>query len=278
MIVFPLRRSLGLSAATGALESPDVADVCPQPSVPHPLDDLTQLGTIGFDDEVDSQAVLRLRLGTPGDAHQRSAGPDQSRGPLLDVAADHVEDQIDSAESSSCRCRGRQTRASRSRAPSDGRDRYIHRQGSDAMPVREADHPLAHRQPRRAIAARPTRPAATPAVEPGCRRDSWSVGAIALGAFVIVMTETLPVGLLPQIADGPHVSLGLAGLIVLVPGFSAAVSAPLFFLFSGRFNRRSVILVLGLTVLVSNAVVAVAPKFVLVLIVTRAPKELSPRG
>ena len=93
-----------------------------------------------------------------------------------------------------------------------------------------------------------------------------SVGALALGAFVIVMTETLPVGLLPQIADGLHVSLGLAGLVVLVPGFSAAVSAPLFFLGSGRFNRRSVILVLGLTVLVSNAVVAVAPNFVLVLI------------
>jgi predicted MFS family arabinose efflux permease len=80
------------------------------------------------------------------------------------------------------------------------------------------------------------------------------------------MTETLPVGLLPQIADGLDVSLGLAGLMVLVPGFSAAVSAPLFFLSSGRFNRRSIILVLGLAVLVSNAVVAAAPDFVLVLI------------
>ncbi|QRP42701.1 MFS transporter [Amycolatopsis sp. FDAARGOS 1241] len=93
-----------------------------------------------------------------------------------------------------------------------------------------------------------------------------AVGAIALGAFIVVMTETMPVGLLPRIADGLHVSLGLAGLMVLVPGFSAAVSAPLFFLGSGRFNRRSVILVLGVTVLVSNAVVAVAPNFALVLI------------
>src|SRR3954453_18641052 len=100
-----------------------------------------------------------------------------------------------------------------------------------------------------------------------CRRRAWSsVGALALGAFVIVMTETLPVGLLPQIADGLDVSVALAGLLVLVPGFSSAVSAPLFFLGSGRFNRRSVIVVLGLTVLVSNAVVAVAPNFVLVLI------------
>ncbi|GAB3975433.1 hypothetical protein GCM10029978_059550 [Actinoallomurus acanthiterrae] len=119
-------------------------------------------------------------------------------------------------------------------------------------------------------AAVPTQPAAArtgvAAEEPGSRRGWASVGAVALGAFVIVMTETLPVGLLPQIADGLHVSLGLAGLMVLVPGFSAAVSAPPFFLCSGRFNRRSVILVLCLTVLVSNAVVAVAPNFLLVLI------------
>src|SRR4051794_27283741 len=119
-------------------------------------------------------------------------------------------------------------------------------------------------------AAVPTQPAAAgaaaAAAEPGSRRGWSSVGALALGAFVIVMTETLPVGLLPQIADGLDVSVGLAGLMVLVPGFSSAVSAPLFFLGSGRFNRRSVILVLGLTVLVSNVFVAVAPNFTLVLI------------
>ncbi|MEV6904799.1 MFS transporter [Amycolatopsis sp. NPDC051372] len=108
--------------------------------------------------------------------------------------------------------------------------------------------------------------AAVTAVQPGSKRGWAAVGAIALGAFIIVMTETMPVGLLPRIADGLHISLGLAGLMVLVPGFSAAVSAPLFFLGSGRFNRRSVILVLGLTVLASNAVVAVAPNFALVLI------------
>ncbi|WUD70610.1 MFS transporter [Streptomyces sp. NBC_00510] len=121
-------------------------------------------------------------------------------------------------------------------------------------------------------AAVPCQPAAarasaqTPVAEPGSGRGWASVGAVALGAFVVVMTETLPVGLLPKIAEGLHVSLGLAGLMVLVPGLSAAVSAPLFFLGSGRLNRRPVILILGLTVLVSNAVVAVAPDFALVLI------------
>jgi hypothetical protein len=38
------------------VESRDVADVRPQSTIPHPLDDLTQLGVIGHDNEVDSQA------------------------------------------------------------------------------------------------------------------------------------------------------------------------------------------------------------------------------
>ena len=49
----------------GIVEGRDVADVGLQPSVPYPLDDLTQLGAIGLDDEVDCQAVGGPRLGRP---------------------------------------------------------------------------------------------------------------------------------------------------------------------------------------------------------------------
>src|SRR5262249_44243377 len=52
------RASLGrVEGGDGIVEGRDVADVRPQSSVPHPLDDLTQLGTIGLDNEVDRQAV-----------------------------------------------------------------------------------------------------------------------------------------------------------------------------------------------------------------------------
>ena len=114
--------------------------------------------------------------------------------------------------------------------------------------------------------ALPLPPAAAIAAAPGIARGWASVGAVAFGAFVIVMTETLPVALLPQIAGGLHVSLGLAGLMVLVPGVSAGAAAPLFFVASGRFDRRFVILALGLAVLVSNAIIALRPNFVVVLI------------
>src|SRR5262249_55581612 len=60
-------------------------------------------------------------------------------------------------------------------------------------------------------AAVPTRPAAVcaeaAAAEPRIRRLWLSVGAVALGAFVLVMMETMPGGLLPQIAGGLHIDV-----------------------------------------------------------------------
>src|SRR5947207_789352 len=91
--------SLGrVEGGDSVVEGRDVADIGPQSSVSHPLDDLTQLGTIGLDDEVDCQAVGGPCLGRPYDGYQGSSGPDQACGPLLDVAADDVEDQVDAAD------------------------------------------------------------------------------------------------------------------------------------------------------------------------------------
>ena len=91
--------SLGrVQGGDGIVEGRDVADVRPQSSVTHPLDDLTQLGTIGLDNEVDRQAVGGPRLGRPDDGHRCSSGSNQACGPLLDVAADDIEHQIDEAE------------------------------------------------------------------------------------------------------------------------------------------------------------------------------------
>src|SRR5207237_1174543 len=92
------RASLGwVEGGDGTVEGRDGADVRPQSSVPHSLDDLTQLGTIGLDNEVDRQAVGGPRLGRPDDGHQRSSGSNQARGPLPDVAADEIENQVDAA-------------------------------------------------------------------------------------------------------------------------------------------------------------------------------------
>src|SRR5256712_5223786 len=208
------------------VEGSHVADVCPQPTNPDPLDELTQLGAIGYDDEVDSQAARGPRLGRAGDGHQRSSGANQARRPLPDVAADDIQNQIDFAdvfqgvvievdEILRAEVESRLTRASTPGAYNvragltcelarhrtnyagrtvhedalprvkaavleqplprgqarhhDGRahgevdvarqrcevaclDGHILRQRAVAIPVREAEHPLSNRQPRRAIA------------------------------------------------------------------------------------------------------------------------------
>src|ERR1051325_81828 len=72
------------------VEGSHVADVRPQSSVPYPLDDLTQLGTLGLDNEVHRQAVGGPRLDRADDGHQRSSGSNQACGPLPEVAADAI--------------------------------------------------------------------------------------------------------------------------------------------------------------------------------------------
>ena len=82
----------------GIVEGRDVADVRPQPTNPYPLDELTQLGAIWYDDEVDSHASRGPRLGRAGDGHKRSSGADHAHRPLRDVAAEDIENQIDLAD------------------------------------------------------------------------------------------------------------------------------------------------------------------------------------
>src|SRR5246127_3945587 len=82
----------------GVIEGRYFADVRPHSSVTCPPDDLTQLGTIGLDNEVNRQAVSGARLARAGDGHQRSSGANHARRPLRDVAAEDVENQIDLAD------------------------------------------------------------------------------------------------------------------------------------------------------------------------------------
>lgn len=106
----------------------------------------------------------------------------------------------------------------------------------------------------------------SPPAEQQTSARAWSaVASVALGAFVIVTTEFLPVGFLPQLSESLQVSLGVAGLAVLVPGLSAAISAPLFLVSARHVDRRLVIAGLGMLVALSNAVSAVAPAFWVVL-------------
>ncbi|UXT41649.1 MFS transporter [Agrobacterium tumefaciens] len=91
---------------------------------------------------------------------------------------------------------------------------------------------------------------------------SWaSVTSIGVGAFALVTTEFLPVGLLPLIAADLGISEGTAGLMVTVPGFLAAIAAPMTLGFAARFDRKRVLVALLMLLVVSNAIVATAQGF-----------------
>jgi len=96
---------------------------------------------------------------------------------------------------------------------------------------------------------------------------SWTaVGAISVGAFALVSSEFLPVGLLPQIARELHISTGQAGLMVTVPGFAAAIAAPLTLAFAGRLDRRHVLCALLVLLALANLTVTLAGSFAMVLL------------
>jgi predicted MFS family arabinose efflux permease len=96
---------------------------------------------------------------------------------------------------------------------------------------------------------------------------TWlAVLSVGTGAFALVTTEFLPVGLLPAMARDLGVTEGQAGLTVTMPGILAAIAAPALTVATGRLDRRIVLWVLMGLLLISNVLVAVAPSFVPLLV------------
>lgn len=91
---------------------------------------------------------------------------------------------------------------------------------------------------------------------------AWlAVMSVGIGAFALVTTEFLPVGLLPQIAAELRISEGQAGMMVTIPGVIAAFAALFVTVGVGRADRRHVLLGLMGLLLLSNVIVALAPSF-----------------
>lgn len=93
------------------------------------------------------------------------------------------------------------------------------------------------------------------------RRGWLGVLSVALGSFVLVLSEFLPIGLLPSIASGLHVSIGTAGLMVVATALAGAVAAPVVTVATSRVDRRVVLVGLTILLVVADALAAIAPSF-----------------
>ena len=98
------------------------------------------------------------------------------------------------------------------------------------------------------------------------RRGWLGVSSVAVSSFATVLSEFLPIGLLPSIASDLGVSIGTAGLMVVVTGLAAAVAAPAVTVWTTRLDRRIVLVGLSALVVVADATATVAGAFPVLLI------------
>ncbi|SCX19254.1 MFS transporter [Mycolicibacterium fluoranthenivorans] len=112
----------------------------------------------------------------------------------------------------------------------------------------------------------PNAPICATTEQPGTSRlPFFALLIIALAGFVLIASETLPAGLLPQIAAGLHISEAMAGQLVSVYALGTVIAA-IPATATTRGARRKPIALFGLAgILVANVVTAVSPNIALTL-------------
>src|SRR5689334_7223243 len=101
---------------------------------------------------------------------------------------------------------------------------------------------------------------------PGPRRLAAALVALALGGFAIGTTEFVTMGLLPSIARGVRVSIPSAGHVISAYALGVVVGAPVIASLGARLPRRGLAIGLMTAFLAGNALTAVAPGYVPMLV------------
>ncbi|WP_322104231.1 MFS transporter [Paraburkholderia sp. J41] len=90
--------------------------------------------------------------------------------------------------------------------------------------------------------------------------------ALAVGAFGIGTTEFSPMGLLPVIAEGVHVSIPTAGMLISAYAIGVMAGAPLMTLALARWPRRKALIALMSIFTLGNLLSALAPDYATLLL------------
>ncbi|GAB7539836.1 MFS transporter [Burkholderia sp. 3C] len=97
---------------------------------------------------------------------------------------------------------------------------------------------------------------------PDAPRHAWlTLFALACGAFGIGTTEFSPMGLLPVMAAGVHVSIPAAGLLVSAYAIGVMIGAPVMTLALAHHPRRAVLVGLMAIFTIGNVLSALAPGY-----------------
>jgi predicted MFS family arabinose efflux permease len=111
--------------------------------------------------------------------------------------------------------------------------------------------------------------AAPPAPPPtSAPTRGWlAVLAVAFGVFTVTATETMPIGLLPEMAAGLKVSEGTVGLTVTLYGMFAGVLAPVLTAATSHVDRRRLLLVILAVFVAGNVLTSLAMNYTWLMLV-----------
>ncbi|NHH80357.1 MFS transporter [Burkholderia gladioli] len=97
-------------------------------------------------------------------------------------------------------------------------------------------------------------------------RSTLPLLALAVGAFGIGTTEFSPMGLLPVIAEGVHVTIPSAGMLISAYAIGVMVGAPVTTLLLARASRRTALMLLMGIFTIGNLLSAAAPDYTTLLL------------
>ena len=100
-----------------------------------------------------------------------------------------------------------------------------------------------------------------PAVAISRRHYRLAVLALAIGGFAIGTTEFVTMGVLPEIADGVHVSVPTAGHVISAYAVGVVVGVPIFSFFAAGLPRKAMLLGLMGVYALFNVLSAAATSF-----------------
>lgn len=104
-----------------------------------------------------------------------------------------------------------------------------------------------------------TPPATSPAVSHS--RPGLAILALAIGGFTIGTTEFMTMGVLPEIADGVHVSVPTAGHVISAYALGVVVGVPILAFFGAALPRRGALVGLMAAYAGFNLLSAAAPSY-----------------
>ncbi|MFJ2992442.1 MFS transporter [Pandoraea sp. NPDC087047] len=106
----------------------------------------------------------------------------------------------------------------------------------------------------------------SPATSSASAHATLSLLALAIGAFSIGTTEFSPMGLLPVIAEGVHVSIPTAGMLITTYALGVMIGAPVMTLVMSRWSRRTALIALMSIFTIGNLLSALSANYTTLLL------------